>query len=216
MFTNTSPAPVSKTVVLLSGGMDSAVTLALAAMIVRRISCMAIDYRQRHRKELEAAQELAKHYNVHFSVEYVSSIAYNTLLSETSNEPPTPGPQLPHTQLLPKTWIPSRNIIMLAYAGKRAQSIGAQLIAGGWHQEDYPGYPDCRAEFLLAMENALQLGLAYPVNIWAPLLYMTKKQIVELGNALEVPWELTWSCYAGGDKPCGQCDACVRREEAFK
>jgi len=106
--------------------------------------------------------------------------------------------------------------VLLAFAGAWAWKQGAHVIALGAHEEDYQGYPDCRDEFLFAMESALRLGLSHPAEIWAPLLGMDKMKIIQLALKLGVPLDLTWSCYAGGAKPCGKCDACIRRANAFK
>jgi 7-cyano-7-deazaguanine synthase len=117
--------------------------------------------------------------------------------------------------LIPQTWKPARNIVMLSIAAAEAWTQDTSIIVGGWHQEDYPGYPDCREEFLTSMEQSLELGTAHPIRIWAPLLHMSKTQIVKLGLELQVPFDHTWSCYAGKSEPCRLCDACVRREAAF-
>jgi len=106
--------------------------------------------------------------------------------------------------------------MFFSFAGAYAWWEGINLISCGIHSEDQPGYPDCSSLFLQNMENTLQAGLSYTINIWAPLLNMNKIEIVTLGSKLEVPFELTWSCYGPvGDKPCLKCDACIRRERAF-
>ena len=117
---------------------------------------------------------------------------------------------------IPSTYVSARNIIFLSYAASLAESKGAKRIFIGAHIQDYSGYPDCRPEFLLAMEKVLNLGLKEKgIKIDAPLIDKNKKEIIKLGKELDVPFHLTWSCYKGGKFPCGRCDSCRFRINAF-
>lgn len=213
MFINDPPAPQDRTLVLLSGGMDSATALAIAIdNTCARVYTLSFDYGQNHILELDSVRNITKHYELkpHFH-----SVSLAKLKSPGSSgwAPHTS----PHYPLIAPTWKPGRNIIMLALAGAYAWQYGCTVIVGGWHQEDYPGYPDCRIEFLIAMESALYHGLAHPVRLWAPLLFMNKTTILKVGLDYKVPFELTWSCYhPEKGKPCEKCDACLRRARAFK
>lgn len=226
MYSSHPPAPHDKTLVLLSGGLDSAVALALARQnTCGKLYTMAFDYKQRHKKELLMADELAAYYKA-IHIEFpLPALDFFTGLKGTDEV--TPGTRFPdafeglpgiHKEgvpLLPRTWKPGRNIAFFSLAGAYAWWEGINLISCGIHAEDQPGYPDCSGLFLTNMEQTLQSGLSYTVNIWAPLLNMNKTEIVHLGSKLEVPFKFTWSCYAGGDKPCLKCDACIRRAKAF-
>lgn len=212
MFVSNPPAPQRKTLVLLSGGLDSATVLALARLnTCSKVFTLSFDYGQTHTKELDSARRLSEHYNTcHLVVQ---------MLSLHMLSGPTDASAVEYQDdvgLLPETWKPGRNIMFLTFAGAYAWEHDIHVIALGVHQEDYPGYPDCRLEFLTHMEQTLRQGLAHPVELWTPLLHMNKTQIVELGLKSKVPYELTWSCYKGGEKPCGKCDACIRRASAFK
>jgi 7-cyano-7-deazaguanine synthase len=123
--------------------------------------------------------------------------------------------------VIPITYVPARNSIFLSLAMSYAEAIGAVAIYAGMNAVDYSGYPDCRPEFIEAMEEALNRGTRQGVEggavvICTPLLHLSKQAIVELGETLHVPFGLTWSCYKGGDKPCGVCDSCRIRDKAFR
>jgi len=209
MFTDNAPAPQESCLVLLSGGLDSAVTLALAKLNSKTLYTLTFNYGQKHDREAESAQKLSNHYNtMHFSVYDISLRAFKGL---NKSDDVTPMP----FGLMPQTWKPGRNIMFLSYAGAFCVQHSIHMIAVGIHAEDQPGYPDCGSTFLCVMESVLQLGLSHPLSIWAPLLNKDKPRIVELGCELGVPFEMTWSCYEGGEKPCMECDACARRAAAF-
>jgi len=226
MYSTHPPAPHDHTLVLLSGGLDSAVTLALARQnTCSKLFTISFNYKQRHSKELLLADELSIHYEtIHMELP-MPELDFFTGLKATEEVTPgtrfprgfenLPGVDRPDIPLLPRTWKPGRNIMFFAFAGAYAWWEGINLLACGVHQEDQPGYPDCSELFLRDMEMTLQSGLSYTINIWAPLLNMNKAEIVTLGSKLGVPFKLTWSCYAGEDKPCRKCDACIRRERAF-
>jgi len=216
MFTTTSPARQQAFLVLCSGGLDSAVALALAARNLRslnHLTTLAFDYGQKHIKELLCARQLTDHYHGRLILHSLAALADYPGLQKTDS---VEMEKEVSWGLMPRTWKPARNIAMLSIAAAALWTYGINIVVGGWHQEDYPGYPDCREEFLEDMEFAMNSGTGHPICIWAPLLDMTKSEIVKLGFELGVPFEKTWSCYMGGDKPCHICDACTRRELAFK
>lgn len=202
MSISESPAPGQGTIVLVSGGIDSAVTLALAVQNSKKVEAITFDYNQPHIKEKESAQALCKHYGVTYFERNLYRAGYFNANTR-------------HEKLLPGSWVPGRNLLFLIYAAITAHELDLHIIALGAHQEDYPDYPDCTFSALQSAEQALQESFARPIWIWAPLLNMTKTEIVQLGFDLNVPFEKTWSCYEGGDKPCRKCDACIRREKAF-
>jgi len=177
------------------------------------ITAVSFDYGQAHSKELAYAGMLEGHYQVEHEIVKLDRVLLRGLAKESK---PIKEPDLTQVNLLPKTWVPGRNLIMIAQAAALAYANQEHLIVGGWHASDYPGYPDCRVWFLECAERAVQEGMAYPVNLWAPLLHSTKRQIVKLGHEIDTPFRLTWSCYKGDSVPCGICDACVRRKDAFE
>lgn len=217
MFSDKAPAPHDKTLVLLSGGLDSAVTLALAkANTCKQVFTMSFDYGQKHVKELLCSKALAEHYDTNHRVVPVSNLQnYSGLRPEDSVEPATISGADSSLPLLPRTWKPGRNMLFLTHGAIFAWWAGIHLMAVGVHSEDQPNYPDCGEFFLICIEQALQAGMSYTFNIWAPLLKMDKVDIVGLGLSMGVPFEKTWSCYAGGEVPCGKCDACTRRAHGF-
>ncbi len=210
---------VRPSVVLLSGGMDSATCLAIAA---RRgpVLALTVHYGQRHARELESARALARHYQV--ARHDVVRLPIGHLLASALTDP---GRSLPlgrdrRRRAIPATYVPGRNTLLLALALGYAESHGASTIALGINAVDYSGYPDCRPEFLRAFRRLARLATregveGRPVRLSAPLLRLSKAGIVRLGERLGVPWALTWSCYAGGRTPCGRCDACRWRALGF-
>lgn len=215
MFIDNSPAPQEKTLVLMSGGLDSAVALAMAkANTCKKVHTCSFYYGQKHEKELVSAVKLARYYNTKHTI-----FDLGTCLRQTS------GPEHDEAELqkhrhtlgmIPPSWKPARNIVFMAVAAGVAWYKDINLMVLGVHQEDQPGYPDCGEMFLRYMESAISEGTAFPISLWVPLLNLNKTLIVQIGKKLDVPFELTWSCYEGGEKPCRKCDACVRRERAFE
>lgn len=207
-------------VVLLSGGMDSATCLAEASA-KGPVVALTVAYGQRHHRELRSARALARRFGVvrHVLLRLpLGPIAPSALTDLHIAVPPagaTPG-------RIPATYVPARNTILLALALALAESSGAGSIYLGINAVDYSGYPDCRPEFLRAFSRmsrwATRAGVeeGRPIQIRAPLLRLSKAQIVRRGARLGVPWELTWSCYRGGRRPCGDCDACRLRALGFQ
>lgn len=215
MFIDNSPAPQEKTLVLMSGGLDSAVALAIAkANTCEQVYTCSFSYGQKHKKELASAAQLSTHYGTKHKV-----FNLGTCLQQTSGPEHNLAELQKHRHtlgMLPPSWKPARNIVFMAVAAGYAWWADINLMVLGVHQEDYPGYPDCREMYLRYMESAMTEGTAFPIDVWVPLLNMNKALIVQIGRKLNVPFKLTWSCYEGGEKPCRTCDACQRREAAFE
>ncbi|HLY77063.1 MAG TPA: 7-cyano-7-deazaguanine synthase QueC [Thermoplasmata archaeon] len=209
-------------VVLLSGGMDSATVLAIAAQRFQRVDCLTVIYGQRHRREVHSARELATHFQVRHH--YVLPLPIGPLLRSALTDPGRPLPRAHAGRApgpIPSTYVPARNTILLSIALGYAESVQAEAILIGANAIDYSGYPDCRPEYFRAFEHLATLATRAGVEqgrafrIEAPLLRLSKADIVRLGESLRVPWHLTWSCYAGGRRPCGSCDSCVLRAKGF-
>lgn len=217
MNPDTTTTAASRAIVLLSGGMDSTALVGHLLDIGHAVDTLAVDYLQRHRREIVAAQQVANHYRVRFDV--VDLTAVGLMLSGsalTDHRIPVP---LGHyaDESMRATVVPNRNAILLMVAAGVAVARRAQFVATAVHAGDHPIYPDCRPEFITAADQAVALGTAGhgDVHVIAPFVRMTKTQIAELGAKIGVPFHLTWSCYEGGDVHCGQCGTCTERREAF-
>ncbi|RJO65359.1 MAG: 7-cyano-7-deazaguanine synthase QueC [Candidatus Omnitrophota bacterium] len=218
MRDNKSGSLKRKAVVLLSGGLDSATTLYAAKKNGFCCFCLSFDYGQRHRRELRAARAVAKAARCQQRVLKIQFPWKGSALLDAFSSLPHPGKDKTD---IPVTYVPARNIIFLSFALSYAETIGAEAIFIGAHAQDYSGYPDCRPEFYASFKNVVQTGTKAGVKgrrilIRTPLLRKTKSEIVRLGSALKVPFALTWSCYRGGSKPCGNCDSCYYRAKGFK
>jgi 7-cyano-7-deazaguanine synthase len=192
-----------KSLVLLSGGVDSAVSLALAD---DPVEALTIDYGQRHKREIFAAEEIAAHYGVPWQLVNVDPIIFKGSALTHDAEIPDGHADAPDA-----TYVPARNTVFLAIAAARAESIGAESIILGANADDAAGYPDCRPDYLFAYRDVLQRWTMGHIWISAPLLRYTKAAVMERALKLNVPLELTYSCYRGGEQPCGTCGACVSR-----
>ena len=207
-----------KAVVLLSGGLDSTTVAYLADRSGHEIYALSIQYGQRHERELEAARAVCDALNV--AEHRVVSLEFGNWGSSLtgSGDLPTDG----GNSTIPTTWVPMRNLIFLGIASGYAEVVQANAIYVGVSQVDYSGYPDCRAEFLSAYQQAADLaskqfverGISIPVV--APLMHLSKPNTIKLGLNLGVDYAMTWSCYDGGAEPCGVCDSCRIRQAAFK
>ena len=214
---------MSKAVVLLSGGLDSTVTLAYALALGEEVVPVSFRYGQRHFRELEAAKQVVSHYHLkqHVVVDMDLSAYRTNALTSTEVEVPQGRDVRDIGGDIPPTYVPARNIIFLSVAAGLCESVEADRIYIGANALDYSGYPDCRSEFFQAFEKVLEVGTrrgveGNPVRVIAPLLRKSKADIVRLGKELEAPLDLTWSCYKGGAKACGQCDSCLLRLKGFK
>lgn len=211
---------MAKAIVLLSGGLDSAVALYLAKSKGYEVHALSFNYGQRHDRELNAAKALAEkagvaaHQVVTLKLDQWggSSLTDNNLEVEDGDV---------NRQDIPVTYVPARNMVFLSVAASYAEAIGAQAIFIGVSEVDYSGYVDCRQEFIDAMEAAINKGTVMgaeknqPIKLHAPFVNITKAQEIELGMKLGVEFGLTWSCYRGGETPCGTCDSCLLRAKAF-
>ena len=207
-------------VVLLSGGMDSATCLALAARRDSNVHALTVLYGQRHSREVRSARALARRYRV--ARHTVVRLPLGPLLVSSLTDKRRSLPTRAHpTRRIPSTYVPARNTILLSIALGYAESHHLGSIYLGANAIDYSGYPDCRPEYFRAFERLARLATkagverGERVRIETPLLRLSKAGIVRLGERLRVPWELTWSCYAGGATPCGTCDACRLRRKGF-
>lgn len=215
-----------KVLVLVSGGIDSTTCLALAVDKYGRenVSALSMYYGQKHDKELECARKVADYYGVDYKELNLSSIFADSncsLLSHSSEEIPKESyaSQLDKSGGAPvSTYVPFRNGLFLASAASIALSKECSLIYYGAHADDAAGnaYPDCSEAFNSSMNDAVYIGSGNQLSIEAPFVYMTKKDVVEKGLKLGVPYELTWSCYEGNDRPCGVCGTCIDRRKAFE
>jgi 7-cyano-7-deazaguanine synthase len=216
-----SDAP--KAVVLLSGGVDSSTTLAIACKEGYECYALTFDYQQRHHFEIEAAKRVAeslsvkKHLIITFDLREIGGSAL------TSREIEVPKDRISEEDI-PITYVPARNTIFLSFALGWAEVLGADRIFIGANAVDYSGYPDCRPEYLKAFEDMANLATKASVegrlrfHIEAPLLYLSKGEIIKRGIALGFDYSLTWSCYdpTPEGKPCLRCDSCLFRQKGFE
>lgn len=210
-------APVA--IALLSGGLDSATAAALAIESGHRVIGLSFDYGQRHRRELQAAAAVAKHLGLlEHRVLQVDLAAWGgSSLTDARQDLPVDGVQ---PDVIPSTYVPGRNTVFIALALSLAEATGAERLVLGVNAVDYSGYPDCRPDYLEAFQTLADLATragreGRGVRLWAPLMAWDKPRIVREALRLGVPLERTWSCYAGGEQPCGVCDSCRIRDEAL-
>jgi len=211
---------VKSAVVLVSGGLDSATTLAIARSEGYVSHCVTVDYGQRHRAELAAAERVARALGAasHKVLVIDLTAVGGSALTDRSiavPEAPTPG--------IPVTYVPARNTILLALALAWAEVLGAQDIFFGANAVDYSGYPDCRPEYMRAFESLANLATRAAVEgarlaLHTPIIDLAKAEIIRRGIALGVDYGLTVSCYqaAGDGHACGRCDACRLRRAGFE
>lgn len=212
---------MEKAVVLLSGGLDSSTALYLAKSEGYELHAISFDYGQRHSKELECAKAVAQAAGVKSHKVVSLNLGEWGGSSLTDMSMTVEDGDADRTDI-PMTYVPARNMVFLSVAASMAEAIGAQHIFIGVSEVDYSGYVDCRQVFIDAMEKAINLGTVMgaeqgkKITIHAPFVNMTKAEEIKLGNKLGVDFSLTWSCYRGGEKPCGTCDSCLLRARAFK
>jgi len=209
-----------KAVVLLSGGLDSATTLYIAKHQGYRVTALIFSYGQRHKKEVLRAKRIARSAKCGYRILKISLPWKGSALLDRQQKIPEHRSIISMTHSIPLTYVPSRNILFLSYAASFAEAIGAQAIFIGANILDYSGYPDCRPSFLRNFEKAIRSGTkagveGRTIRIHSPLIRKTKEQIISIGQKLNVPYHLTWSCYRGGVKPCGACDSCLLRQKGF-
>jgi 7-cyano-7-deazaguanine synthase len=212
--------PGAPAVVLLSGGLDSATVLALARAQGFACHCLSFDYGQRHRVELQAADNVAKALGAesHRTLKLDLGQFGGSALTDTSIAVPVEGVQ----PGIPVTYVPARNTVMLSLALAWAEVLGAQDIFVGVNAVDYSGYPDCRPEYIDAFERMANLATKAGVEgghlrVHAPLIDLSKAEIISEGTRLNVPYVMTVSCYQADEngRACGVCDSCRLRHEGF-
>jgi len=206
-------------VVLLSGGMDSAVCAAIAKLQGYEVAALHLNYKQRtEQKELESFNKLCDYFGVQnklvVDVSYLAQIGGSSL---TDKDIQVSKANL-YSKEIPTSYVPFRNGNILAIASSWAEVINARAIFIGAMQLDSSGYPDCRDDFFDAYEKAINLGTKPEtyLKIIRPIINYTKKDIVIKGNELNVPFELTWSCYQNSEIACGVCDSCALRLRGFQ
>ncbi len=203
--------------------MDSATALAIAKADGLEVIALTFDYGQRHRREIEAARKVAKHFGVrdHRVVALDLGAIGGSALTDAHIKVPEQRSLEEIGQGIPATYVPARNTILLSYALGLAEATGSKAVYIAANSVDYSGYPDCRPEFFRAFQEVARLGTKRGVEgdaieIRAPLIAMSKADIVRKGEELKVPWRLTWSCYKGGESACGVCDSCQLRLKGFR
>lgn len=215
-----------KAMVLSSGGVDSTTALGLAVSKYGKenVIALSISYGQKHDKEIQAAINVSEYYGVeHLFLDLAEIFQYSdcTLLKQSDKEIPLESyaEQIKETKgnKPVSTYVPFRNGLFLSSAASIALSKGCSVIYYGAHADDAAGfaYPDCSPVFNEAMNKAIYEGSGHQLTLEAPFVNMNKAGVVKMGLELGVPYELTWSCYEGGDEPCGKCGTCIDRAAAF-
>lgn len=213
--------------VLSSGGVDSTTALAMAVDKYGKenVTALSVSYGQKHDKEIEAAKKTAEYYGVEqlfLDLSKIFQYSNCSLLKQSTDEIPEEdyAEQIEKTngEKPVSTYVPFRNGLFLSSAASIALSKGCSLIYYGAHADDAAGfaYPDCSSVFNNAMNEAIWEGSGHQLKIEAPFVNINKAEVVKKGLKLKVPYELTWSCYEGGEKPCGKCGTCRDRAAAFK
>lgn len=215
-----------KAIVLLSGGLDSTTCLGVAVREhgPENVHAVTVTYGQKHVKETECAKKVARHYDVPLHFLNLTEIFYGadcSLLTSSSEKVPdgTYYEQINDSGV--STYVPFRNGLMVAAIASKALSIDNDAtwqIYLGVHSDDTAGnaYPDCSEEFVNAIDRVVRIGTYDKVSVVAPFVSSHKSDIVQMGLKINVPYELTWSCYKGGEKQCGKCATCLDRKAAFK
>ena len=216
-----------KILVLSSGGVDSTTCLAMAVKEVgaENVLALSVYYGQKHDKEIQAAKKVAEYYGaerMELDLSVIFAGSNCSLLKQSTEDIPLESYaqqiEETHGERPVSTYVPFRNGLFLSSAASIALSHGCSKIMYGAHADDAAGaaYPDCSLDFVSAMNQAIYLGSGNQLTIEAPFVSLTKADVVKKGLELGVPYELTWSCYEGGEKPCGKCGTCIDRQKAFE
>jgi 7-cyano-7-deazaguanine synthase len=211
-------------VVLLSGGLDSCVAAAIAQSLGYDLHFLNVYYGQRHSRERESATEIAHHYKS--KITFLDIQGFSTMVKGATilTDPTQPVPANRTAEEMDNgqapSYVPGRNTVMLSLAQSLAESVGARVVFCGVNAVDYSGYADCRPAFIKAWNHLAEVATfrgvgGDPIWVEAPLIELSKVDIVKRGIELGAPLHLTWSCYAGGSQPCGVCDSCQIRSAAF-
>ncbi|MDN4072561.1 7-cyano-7-deazaguanine synthase QueC [Fictibacillus terranigra] len=212
---------MKKAVIVLSGGLDSTTCMGIAADEGYELYPLTFNYGQRHSREVLQAQKVAQHYKVNdhriVDIAFLNQIGGSALTDVSIEVPMEKG----ENEEIPATYVPARNMIFLSLASAYAEVIGAEAVYIGVSAVDYSGYPDCRPEFISSMNETINLATKAgttgdKIRICAPLMHLTKKDTIERGLELEVPYHLTTSCYNGEEEACGECDSCQLRLKGFE
>ncbi len=215
---------MKRALVLTSGGIDSTVILAQTLQEKRECFALTFDYGQRHRLELRCAEAIARYYKVPHKVVKIDHTLFSNSSLTSSREVVERNRDLNSIASggIPSTYVPGRNTLFIAHAISLAESLDAQEIYVGMNANDHAPYPDCRPVYLAAYQQLIDLATkqaldGYAPKLLSPLLSKSKVDIVKLGKALKIPFELTLSCYDPGSLKdhCGTCDACSLRKNAF-
>lgn len=203
-------------VAIVSGGMDSAVMLYHLLQEGHEVQALTVDYGQRHRREIKSALLVCQMAGVDHRVVDLSRLV-PFLRGSSQTDPDVPVPEGHYAEpSMRATVVPNRNMLLLATAAAHAIALGFEAVAYGAHAGDHAIYPDCRPAFVQAMKHAL--GLCHydgGIKLLVPFVELSKGAVAILGEALGVPFQLTWTCYQGLEKHCGRCGACTERREAF-
>ncbi|MDD5504404.1 MAG: 7-cyano-7-deazaguanine synthase QueC [Candidatus Omnitrophica bacterium] len=207
-----------KAVVLLSGGLDSATVLYIVKARGYEAYALSFDYGQRHGRELESARLLSRMSGTKSCVVKISLPWGGSSLLDKDKKVPV---GCLRRKRVPDTYVPARNIIFLSFAASYAEAIGARKVFIGANQIDYSGYPDCRHDFIRSFSAMIKKGMrtgiyGKAISVEAPLINMTKSQIITKACNIGVPLRYTWSCYEAGSLPCGRCDSCLIRAKGFQ
>lgn len=212
--------------VLCSGGVDSTTLLAMAVEQygAENVFALSISYGQKHEREIQSAQDVAAHYNVQQRFLDLSAIFAESdcsLLGHSNQDIPAGSyadQLLGSKSNLISTYVPFRNGLFLSTAASMALSLDCSVLYYGAHHDDWAGsaYPDCSIEFVDSMRQAIEIGTGNELTLKAPFICWSKTDIVAKGLALNVPYQLTWSCYEGNEKPCRACSTCLDRKKAFE
>lgn len=204
-----------RTVVVFSGGLDSTTLVYHLRAAQHEVKALTVDYGQRHSREIAAAKLICEHVGIEQKVVDLSGL----IACFGSNALTDATVAVPHgayqESTMQDTTVPNRNMILLSIAIGWAISLDFDSVAFGAHSGEYTPYPDCRLPFASAMNDAARLCDWNPIEVLSPFIEWDKGDIVKRGNELDVPFELTWSCYQGGDVHCGHCSTCVDRKQAF-
>ena len=209
-----------KTIALLSGGLDSATAAAIAKKKGHEVLGLSFNYGQRHIRELKAAVAIANYLNLaeHQIIDVDLSTWGGSSLTDLNKRIPNKGVK---ANLIPNTYVPGRNTVFIAIGLSMAEAVGANQIVLGINAMDYSGYPDCRPDYIEAYQSLANLSNkagreGKGIKLWAPLINLEKTEILKEALNLNVPVEMTWSCYSEKDSPCGVCDSCRIRDAALK
>jgi len=213
---------MDKAVILLSGGMDSATLLAYVGqrLDAKEVRALSFIYGQKHSRELECAvwqaekAGVAEHRVIDISF-YGDLTLGGSALTDSSIEVPDLSDVLPDQRMQPPTYVPNRNMVFLSLATAFAEAQGITNVFYGAQAQDEYGYWDCSQDFVKRMNDVLSLNRKSGVKIRAPFAGMSKADVLKIGLELGVDYDHTWTCYRGGDKPCGSCPSCVERKRAF-